>query len=257
MFEESITIDTPLEETREIIKDLITKRFGTIVNEGSRHISWEIGSEPKIIKCITYLEKAKDFTKVITEYSTDDFWKSEAKQTIKKFYTFLIQNHKPNIPKKEKSTPNTLSQKRKKKALKNKPKDKEKINEKRLGRIVKASLITIVILYITFTYGPRIAETISNNNNSNYYLIENIVDFELYEYDIIPNIKYSANIRLKKEISKSELETLAKHIYRKYNLSSYERSFLVYYLPGMTFGAGGWATTHYNPNLEVRIFGKY
>jgi len=28
-----------------------------------------------------------------------------------------------------------------------------------------------------------------------------------------------------------------------------------YYLPGMEVGAGGWATTHFNPDLEIRVLG--
>ena len=35
----------------------------------------------------------------------------------------------------------------------------------------------------------------------------------------------------------------------------YERTFIVYYLPGMPVGGGGWATTHFDPALEVRILG--
>jgi len=35
----------------------------------------------------------------------------------------------------------------------------------------------------------------------------------------------------------------------------YDRTFIVYYLPGMPVGAGGWATTHFDPTLDVRILG--
>jgi len=35
----------------------------------------------------------------------------------------------------------------------------------------------------------------------------------------------------------------------------YDRIFICYLLPGMTPGAGAWATSHFNPNLEVKIWG--
>ena len=36
---------------------------------------------------------------------------------------------------------------------------------------------------------------------------------------------------------------------------NYERTFIVYCLPGVEVGAGGWATTHFNPELKVQILG--
>ncbi len=35
----------------------------------------------------------------------------------------------------------------------------------------------------------------------------------------------------------------------------YDRMFITYYLPGMTPGSGAWATSHFNPNLKVKILG--
>jgi len=102
----------------------------------------------------------------------------------------------------------------------------------------------------TYTYISHEPMRLKNKENKK-------IIYELHKYHIIPNVKFSANIRLEKEISKKELKNLALSIYKKYNLSSYERAFLVYYLPDMKFGTGGWATTHFNPNLEVRIFGNY
>ena len=36
---------------------------------------------------------------------------------------------------------------------------------------------------------------------------------------------------------------------------TYERTFIAYYVPDMQVGAGAWATTHFNPNLKIRILG--
>ena len=36
---------------------------------------------------------------------------------------------------------------------------------------------------------------------------------------------------------------------------SYDRTFIGYYLPDMKLNSGYWATTHFNPNLEIQILG--
>jgi hypothetical protein len=36
---------------------------------------------------------------------------------------------------------------------------------------------------------------------------------------------------------------------------TYERTFIVYYLPGMEIGSLAWATSHFDPELQVRIIG--
>lgn len=79
------------------------------------------------------------------------------------------------------------------------------------------------------------------------------VKYDLQVYDIIHKEKYSADILIYRELSKSELTDLAYCIYQKEKLDSYNRVFLTYYLPDMKFGSGAWATTHFNPNLKVLI----
>src|ERR1039458_10482874 len=36
---------------------------------------------------------------------------------------------------------------------------------------------------------------------------------------------------------------------------TYERTFISYYLPGMKVGSGAWATSHFDPDLEICILG--
>ena len=67
-------------------------------------------------------------------------------------------------------------------------------------------------------------------------------------------IKRSVDVRLDRKVSKEVLRSLAIEL-RNADKGEYQRTFIVYYLPGMTVGAGGWATTHFNPELEVRILG--
>ena len=50
----------------------------------------------------------------------------------------------------------------------------------------------------------------------------------------------------------SSIRSIAEEIKRR-EAEECERTFIVHYLPGMEVDAGGWATSHFTPNLEVRI----
>lgn len=67
-------------------------------------------------------------------------------------------------------------------------------------------------------------------------------------------VKRSVDVRLKEKVSEETLEGIAKEI-RASNPRKFERTFIVYYLPEQTVGAGGWATSHFNPTLEVNVLG--
>jgi len=59
---------------------------------------------------------------------------------------------------------------------------------------------------------------------------------------------------LNKKISEDALRVIAFKL-KAQDPRSYERTFICYYIPGMEVGAGAWATTHFNPNLKVKILG--
>jgi DNA-directed RNA polymerase subunit RPC12/RpoP len=73
------------------------------------------------------------------------------------------------------------------------------------------------------------------------------------------NVKLSLDVRILKRDGRRPdreiLRKLAETIYRRNEGPKYERVFICYYLPGMEINRGAWATTHYNPALEVRILG--
>lgn len=100
-----------------------------------------------------------------------------------------------------------------------------------------------------------ISTIITNCKNPKDKWVEQNIDFKLYENHIIPNLKYSSDIVLEKKLTREELEDLAYYFYRKKDLGKYKNSFLVYYLPNMKIGNGGWASTHFRPNLELEIYG--
>jgi hypothetical protein len=81
------------------------------------------------------------------------------------------------------------------------------------------------------------------------------LDYTILKFETLHNIKASYDIRLGREATESELKQLA------YKLKAdaggpFDRIFIVYYLPNMQVGAGGWATTHFNPNLEINVYGR-
>ena len=70
----------------------------------------------------------------------------------------------------------------------------------------------------------------------------------------LPRIKRSVDIRLNRPVSEATLTTIAAEI-KSSDSGDYERTFIGYYLPEMQVGAGCWATSHYNPDLDVQILG--
>jgi hypothetical protein len=65
--------------------------------------------------------------------------------------------------------------------------------------------------------------------------------------------KATFDIRLEKELERLEIREIAKTI-KKEN-PDFNTYFISYYLPEMKIGSGAWATSHFNPDLEVKIHG--
>ena len=80
------------------------------------------------------------------------------------------------------------------------------------------------------------------------------VSYTIIDKSNMGNIKSSIDIRLEKKVSKEFLHKLALKL-QKAEHRKYDRMFITYYLPGMKPGSGAWATSHFNPSLEVKILG--
>ena len=80
------------------------------------------------------------------------------------------------------------------------------------------------------------------------------VSYTVIDETRLPGIKRSVDIRLNKHVSEDTLTAIAKDV-RASDGVRYDRTFICYYLPDMQVDAGAWATTHYNPDLDVRILG--
>jgi len=82
----------------------------------------------------------------------------------------------------------------------------------------------------------------------------NEIDYSIVSETKIPDKKWSLVIRLGAKISEAELTALANAI-RDRDGQHYENVYMDYLLPGMRDGQGAWATTHFSPDLNVRILG--
>lgn len=68
------------------------------------------------------------------------------------------------------------------------------------------------------------------------------------------DIKRSVTVLLYAKPSKEELKKIALKIFKS-DSASYARTFISYYLNDNSKDYGYWATTHFNPSLEVKILG--
>lgn len=89
---------------------------------------------------------------------------------------------------------------------------------------------------------------------------ENVTQVEAPEYNILEdtvksNIKRTVEVELPERLDEVELKRLAEHIKGLSN-KEVERTFIGYRIAGNDPKQAYWATTHYNPNLEVNIMGE-
>lgn len=80
------------------------------------------------------------------------------------------------------------------------------------------------------------------------------VSYTIINEYTIPDIKRSLDIRLTGRAPETQLRSIALEI-KNSDSATYDRTFIVYLLPDMIVEAGAWATTHFNPDLEVEIIG--
>ncbi len=101
---------------------------------------------------------------------------------------------------------------------------------------------------------PAPAETSPEQATDQGPAIPDDVSFTTIDTNTVPGIKRSLDIRLNKTVSEETLRAIAIKL-KADEPRDFERTFIAYYLPDMAVGAGAWATTHFNPKLEVRVLG--
>lgn len=81
------------------------------------------------------------------------------------------------------------------------------------------------------------------------------IEYEKTVEEDRPPQKLSVCIRLPHRISEQELREIANEV-RNNAGRRYDRLFILYYLPGMKVDAGAWASSHFMPELDVKILGS-
>jgi len=127
--------------------------------------------------------------------------------------------------------------------------------------------ITLVLLVLTLSIAVASCEPVKRQSGENTPSRQEVSEQKLPEqnqsvnalYSIIKDtrmkpFKRSVDVRLSQKVSEGTLGLIAQEIKRQ-DPTNYDRTFIVYYLPGMQVGGGGWATSHFNPTLNVRILG--
>ena len=109
----------------------------------------------------------------------------------------------------------------------------------------KVLLIATVSLIISFiSCGTEDAQK-ADVTKSQYTIINE---------ETLTDIKTMIDIRLESEVDEEILYKIANEL-REDGRRKYQRVFICYYLPDMEVGTGAWATSHFNPDLDVKILG--
>jgi hypothetical protein len=65
--------------------------------------------------------------------------------------------------------------------------------------------------------------------------------------------KNETALEIPHKITEGQIATIAADLYKKKNRQ--ERYYIFYLLPGMKLDAGAWASSHFDPELEIKILG--
>jgi len=77
-------------------------------------------------------------------------------------------------------------------------------------------------------------------------------DVSIINIATLHSVKRTVQVRLSQRVSEDTLRTIANKLY----VPGYDRTFILYLLAGMKVGEQiAWATTHFNPNLEIKVLG--
>ena len=106
-------------------------------------------------------------------------------------------------------------------------------------------IILFSISFILFGCGDESSSGVKIPDDINYSILE---DEKLY------GIKRSVEVSLNKKVSREVLKEFALSI-KESDSRSYQRTFIGYFIAGNDRNQGYWASSHFNPNLEVEIIG--
>lgn len=129
--------------------------------------------------------------------------------------------------------------------------------------IFKTSATTMVFLMLTAcseslpdtserTVSEKTVENASEQKTKRT-TVQAIPEYEILEDDVKRNVKRTVEVEISERMDEETLIALAEKIYALSNVKV-ERTFIFYRLANGSDGSA-WATTHYEPDLKVRIVG--
>jgi len=130
----------------------------------------------------------------------------------------------------------------------------KKNNDKKFDIIIGSVVAVFIIGMITFVLNRNDSQSDNYSSKTDYDEILN--EYSIIKKESIPSIKASIDVRLNREFNKTSIEKLARKL-KKDLQEDYDRIFISYYLPGMKVGSGAWATSHFDPDLEVNTAPYY
>lgn len=129
----------------------------------------------------------------------------------------------------------------------------------------KITVVGSVLIFISMLFVPTDSQTTANDpvateTESDTVKDEPISEAELPKYKIIEdtvkgNIKRTVEVELSSRTDEEQLRALAKEIYALKDVNV-ERTFIGYRIAGEHKSQAYWATTHYDPDLKVKIMGE-
>lgn len=115
----------------------------------------------------------------------------------------------------------------------------------------------LAINYIAMDKNQTVYEKDGVKNDNSFSKKVNDIEYSVLRKESIGDEKLSLDIELKREYQKSDLIKFAHYLKENVVEKTYKRIFISYYLKGMKVGHGAWATSHFNPDLEVVMSSPY
>ncbi len=109
-------------------------------------------------------------------------------------------------------------------------------------RILKYVFCLVSLLVLSVPFSNAIANTVDG------------ATYSIISEDNFRDDRRTVQVRLDKKVSAETLKIIAQNI-KNAEHAKFQRTFIIYYLPDMKVGSGGWATSHFEPNLKVSILG--
>ncbi|MHA1540036.1 MAG: hypothetical protein ACTSXQ_06145 [Alphaproteobacteria bacterium] len=113
-------------------------------------------------------------------------------------------------------------------------------------QIFSSTFLVVTLLILASCGGEEEAASVAQKEDSIV-----IPPYKIEKSSCMQPYKCSYDLRLQDKYSEEELSAIAVDLKKK--SPKVDRIFIVHYLPCMEVDNGGWATTHFSPDLSVNV----